>query len=370
MQSTNSFGRTLLLSTLAFVASFCSVQGQEPAKTLRDASKGFFEVGVALPDRVVRDERLNKIAALQFNRVVCENEMKFESLEPQENRFTFERGDRLVEFAQKNGMSVHGHTLVWHAQTPRWVFQDANGGQASKELVMKRLKNHIDTVMKHYKGKIKTWDVVNEAFTDQGNLRTSSPWYRALGNDLIKIAFTLAREADPDAILIYNDYSMPNDPKRQGIIKAIKEINKEKKIIDGIGYQGHWDLNWPSLAQIQKAIDEAREAGLKLYISELDINTDRSKRNSGRGLEANPEIDPSTLQPITDMNVVLRDRYREIFEIFLKNADVIEAVTVWGLDDAHSWIRGEPLLYDRNQNPKPALQAIIDLMNKTPKTQK
>jgi len=346
--------------------SSSATSSKSSSKSLKDAAKGHFQMGVALPSRAISNKDTSAIAAKQFNRVVAENEMKWDTIEPQEGKFNFGPGDKLVEFARKNGMAVHGHVLVWHSQTPQWVFQGENGQPCTRELLLKRMKNHINAVLAHYKGKVATWDVVNEAFEDNGQLRNSQ-WRSIIGDDFIKIAFQYAREADPNITLIYNDYSMPNNAKRAGILKYIKEANKGKKVIDGIGLQGHWDLNYPDVNQAEKTITECAGTGLHLFISELDLNTNRGFRNSGRGLE---RVEGANDANISDMNRALRDRYAEIFKIFVKYQDSIDAVTVWGIADNYSWIRGEPLLYDKDLKEKPAVKAIIDVLDKAPAAKK
>ncbi len=366
MKRKHSFAAILSAIGMAALAVACSsgnTAAPESTDTLRGASQGHFQIGVALPTRALNNKEASAIAAKHFNRVVAENEMKWDTIEPQEGKFNFAPGDQLVAFAQKNGMAVHGHCLVWHSQTPAWVFRGEDGKQVTKEVLLKRLKNHITAVLTHYKGKVATWDVVNEAFNDDGTLRRSQ-WSNILGPDFIKTAFEMAREVDPDITLIYNDYSMPNDSKRAGIIKYINEANKDKKVIDGIGLQGHWDLNYPNAELAERTIKECAATGCRLVVSELDLNTNRGFRNSGRGLE---RVEGANDANISDMNRALRDRYAEIFKIFCKYQDSIDAVTVWGIADNYSWIRGEPLLFDSKLQAKPAVDAVIKVLNEAPK---
>lgn len=342
------------------LASCASLVGPEPT-TLRDAAKGSFKMGVALPYRVLRDAQASGNAGREFNRLVCENEMKFESLQPREGQFTFEQADALVKFAEEHDMEIHFHTLVWHAQTPQWVFRGPDGQQASKELVLQRLKTHIKTVMEHYKGKIATWDVVNEAYNQDGSLRFS-PWRSALGDDYLRICFQAAREADPKAVLIYNDFDMPHKGKREAVAKMFADFKKEG-IIDGLGLQTHWNATWPTMEDAEATLKAFSDVGAKIYISEMDINTQQGMRNSGLGLVRTSEAEGGQ-GAIADPDQALADRYAQLFGLFLKYKKNVEAVTLWGIADHYSWIHGQPLIFDSKNEKKKAYFSVLETLKK------
>ena len=333
-----------------------------------------FLIGVALNQRITsqQDKTRAELAASQFNCLTPENCMKWDATEPQEGKFNFGPGDDLVKYAQKNKIKIHGHTLIWHSQTPQWVFQGENGQPATRELVLKRMKNHIEGVMKHYKGKIDAWDVVNEAFNEDGTLRNSQ-WKRIVGDDFIEKAFEFARAADPSAKLVYNDYNAYNPSKRDGIAKLAKEL-KKKGLIDAVGMQGHYLIDYPSVNLIEDAIRKYADAGVMVMVTELDV--DVLPRSNGRvtaDISATQEYqeknNPYTKGLPDEVSKKLADRYEDIFKVFLKHSKVMYSVTVWGLDDGTSWLNGfpvrgrtnHPLLFDRQLKQKPCYDALVKL---------
>ena len=333
-----------------------------------------FLIGVALPQQVTsqQDKKRADLAASQFNCLTPENLMKWDATEPQEGKFNFGPSDELVKYAQKNHIKIHGHTLIWHSQTPNWVFEGENGKPATRELVLKRMKNHIDTIMKRYKGKIDAWDVVNEAFNEDGTLRNSK-WKQIVGDDFIEKAFEFARAADPSAKLVYNDYNADTPSKRDGIAKLAKEL-KRKGLIDAVGMQGHYLIDYPSSKQIEDAIKKYADAGVMVMVTEMDI--DVLPRNNGRvtaDISATQEYqdknNPYTNGLPDEVSKKLADRYVDIFKVFLKHSKVMYSVTVWGLDDGTSWLNGfpvrgrtnHPLLFDRQLKAKPCYDALVKL---------
>ncbi len=333
-----------------------------------------FLIGVALNQRITsqQDKPRAELAASQFNCLTPENCMKWDATEPQEGKFNFGPGDDLVKYAQKNKIKIHGHTLIWHSQTPQWVFQGENGQPATRELVLKRMKNHIEGVMKHYKGKVDAWDVVNEAFNEDGTLRNSQ-WKRIVGDDFIEKAFEFARAADPSAKLVYNDYNAYNPSKRDGIAKLAKEL-KKKGLIDAVGMQGHYLLDYPATNLIEDAIRKYADAGVMVMVTELDV--DVLPRSNGRvtaDISATQEYqeknNPYTKGLPDDVSKKLADRYTDIFKVFLKHSKDMYSVTVWGLDDGTSWLNGfpvrgrtnHPLLFDRSLKQKPCYDALVKL---------
>ena len=363
------------LFVLAAAASVSALFAADTPKTnLGKLYEKDFLIGVALPQQVTsqQDSERAKLAASQFNCLTPENCMKWDATEPQEGKFNFGPSDDLVKYAQKNHIKIHGHTLIWHSQTPRWVFEGENGKPATRELVLKRMKNHIEGVMKHYKGKVDAWDVVNEAFNEDGTLRNSQ-WKRIVGDDFIEKAFEFARAADPSAKLVYNDYNADTPSKRDGIAKLAKEL-KKKGLIDAVGMQGHYLLDYPSSKQIEDAIKKYADAGVMVMVTEMDV--DVLPRSNGRvtaDISATQEYqeknNPYTKGLPDEVNKKLADRYEDIFKVFLKHSKDMYSVTVWGLDDGTSWLNGfpvrgrtnHPLLFDRQLKAKPCYDALVKL---------
>ncbi|HEY6913108.1 MAG TPA: endo-1,4-beta-xylanase, partial [Paludibacter sp.] len=231
-----------LIAVLLLTATLNSAHAKSPSKSnnLKDAFKNKFLIGAALNrgQYAGLDTQATKVITTHFNAIVAENCMKSENLQPEEGKFVFDEADQFVEFGLKNHMWITGHTLIWHSQAPRWFFVDKDGKEVSREVLIERMKNHIYTVVKHFKGKVKGWDVVNEAILDNGDYRDSK-FYKIIGKDFIKLAFQFAHEADPNAELYYNDYSMFIPEKRNGVVKMVKEIKNQGGRVDAIGMQGH-----------------------------------------------------------------------------------------------------------------------------------
>lgn len=335
-------------------------------RIIKDAFRDSFLVGMAgdLPNGYSETELA--LASKHFGAITPENCMKPERIQPTEGNWQFDRPDALCNWAEKNGMTIHGHTLVWHAQTPGWFFE------GDKQVVTERLKRHIETVVKRYKGKLQSWDVVNEAIADGGNAETgktenlrNSKWLQQLGPEFLTLAFRFAHEADPDAVLYYNDYNIESGPKHESSMVLLKRLLAEGAPVHAVGIQGHWRTGQVPYEAIDKAISDYASLGLKVSITELDVTIrGESGGQFGRGQTAS--------QPITEKD--LNDQaeaYAKLFAIFKKHEKVIERVTFWGLNDRRTWRRGQhPLLFDAQNNPKPAYVSIVDESNKSesPKT--
>lgn len=343
--------------------------------TLREVYEKDFLVGVALNMWVVngRNAPAAELAGKQFSSVTAENDMKWQMIQPEPGRFRFDAADAYVKFAEAHKMDLIGHTLVWHSQTPRWVFQGTDGKPATKEELLKRMRDHIHAVAGRYKGKVKGWDVVNEALADGGpDILRDSPWRRIIGDDFLDHAFRFAREADPKAELYYNDYGLEDPHKRAKCVKLVKGMLERKVPIDGIGTQSHFHLDRPSLEDIEKTIADFAALGLKVAITELDMDV-----LPGRGAPGNADINrreqgDATTNPYTaglpaEMQEKLAKRYADIFGIYLKHRKSVTRVTFWGLGDGMTWLNGfpirgrtnHPLLFDRELKPKPAFEALI-----------
>jgi len=344
--------------------------------TLKDSYQDAFLIGTALSrDQIFgNDPNSIELVKQQFNTLTAENCMKWEKIHPKPGEYDFEAGDSLVAFAQEEGMFVVGHTLIWRSQTPRWVFQDEAGETASRELLLERMRDHIHKVVGHYKGSVHGWDVVNETFGDDGQL-SRSPWFRIIGEDYIQYAFQFAHEADPDAELYYNDYNMWYPGKVEATVQLVKDLQSKGIPIHGIGLQGHWGLDYPKLDELEVAFQAYADAGMKIMVTELDIDILPQPSNYrgadiSKNFELKKELDPYSEALPDSMQQVLADRYAEFFRIFYKYRESVSRVTFWGIHDGHSWknnfpVRGRtnyPLLFDRQLQPKPAYEAVLKVV--------
>ena len=341
--------------------------------TLKDAFAGSFLIGAALNESqfTEQDSRGVPIVKAQFNTVTPENILKWENVHPRPGEYAFAAPDRYVAFGEGNGMFIVGHTLVWHQQTPRWVFFDATGSRVSRDTLLARLRDHIHTVVGRYKGRIKGWDVVNEAVDEDGSLRKSL-WLEIIGPDYIEKAFQWANEADPQAELYYNDYSVENAPKRNGIVALVKGLQAKGIRITAVGLQGHNRLEWPTLAQQDSTITAFAALGVKVAITELDIDVlPRATRaqTADISVSAAPaaSLNPYASGLPDSVQQALAKRYADLFGVYVKHKDTITRVTFWGVTDGDSWLNGwpvrgrasYPLLFDRAGKPKPAFDAVI-----------
>lgn len=368
-----------------------------PRRTLKDAfadnaaserSTGFL-IGAAIDYGELRDTStvLHELIGREFSALVCENSMKADHTEPQEGVFNFAAADAVVDYAQRNGQVVTGHCLVWHSQCPAWMFspdgteQDLpaaeGGGKVSRETLIRRMRNHINGVCGHYRGKVKGWDVVNEAIEGDGSWRQSE-YYRILGEDFIALAFQFAHEADPDAELYYNDYGLDSPRKRDAVVRLIRNLKARGLRIDAVGMQSHLSL-WTDLDEYERSIEAFAAEGVKVMATELDVSVLPWPGSVNPELVEGPNADISTsfeyqerYNPYRDglpddVQAQQADFYRRLFAIYRRHADVISRVTFWGVHDGTSWlnnfpIRGRtnyPLLFDRNLQRKPFVDDII-----------
>lgn len=378
--------KNLLPPAVAAVALACVLhaagpQPATPAPTLRSAYADDFLIGVALDRETVEGRRLRaaEIAARQFSSLTAENDMKWQSVQPEPGRYDFKAADAYVEFGLRHRMTVIGHTLVWHHQTPAWVFLGDSGAPATREELLRRMRNHILAVAGRYRGRIKGWDVVNEAVSDGPEGLRDSPWRRIIGDDFIDHAFRFAREADPTAELYYNDYGLENPAKRERALALLRGLLKRGVPVDGVGIQGHYGLTHPPAAEVERTIDEFAALGLKVMITELDVDVLPSRGPVGvadlaRRETAAPALDPyANGLPVT-VEKRLADRYTELFGVFLRHRGHLTRVTFWGLDDGRSWLNSfpiagrtnHPLLMDRELQPKPAFFAVLKAGRRPP----
>jgi len=335
-----------------------------------------FHIGAALSHDQVSGKGAAAVALIkeQFNSITSENLLKWVNVHPEPDRYDFKPADEFVAFGEKHKMFIVGHTLVWHNQTPKWVFEDGAGKPATHEMLLQRLRDHIFAVVGRYKGRIHGWDVVNEAVEDDGSPRQTK-WREIIGPDYVQKAFEFAREADPKAELYYNDFNLWKKEKADAVVQLVRDLQSKGIRVDGIGEQGHWGLDYPSIAEADAAIQRFAALGVKVMITELDITAlpnpddwsggaDITRNDALRKhLNPYPEALPDSMQQ------VLAKRYAECFALFHKHRDKISRVTFWGVNDGQSWlnnwpVRGRtnyPLLFDRRYQPKPAFEAVIQV---------
>jgi len=303
-------------------------------KGLKDYYKDYFKIGVAVNVRNAGGGDETELIKKEFNSITPENDMKMGPIHPLEHQYNWKNADAIVDFAVKNGIKIRGHNLLWHSQAPNWMFKDSLTGQTvTKEVLLKRLKDHITTVVNHFKGKIYAWDVVNEAIDDkEGVFMRNSQWYQICGDDFIPAAFEYAHAADPSADLYYNDYNESNPSKRDKIYKLVQTLLEKKVPINGIGLQCHWKLDNPSADDIRAAFAKYASLGVKLQVTELDI-TARQQRPRGETPDTAAAYSP-------EMSERQTKRYKEVFEIFRENKKYLNSVTFWNVSDRGSWLDG------------------------------
>ena len=345
----------VLLTAIALMASAGIMAQQE--KGLKDAYRDCFTVGVSVNQRNVTTPSQMALIFQEFNSITAENDMKPEPTEPQEGVFRWERADRIANFCRSQGIKMRGHCLVWHNQIGKWMFDD-NGQPASKELLLKRMRSHIHEVVSRYKDVVYAWDVVNEAMTDDPHAENPyrpSVLYKIAGEDFIRKAFEYAREADPDALLFYNDYNETNPMKCERICQMVRRMRAEGVPIDGIGMQGHYNTVYPTEELLDAAIRKYKEVVGHIHVTELDV---RMTNETGGQLEFGHD-------GVADSAAVARQasQYDMLFRVFRRHSDIIDNVTFWNLSDRDSWlgVDNAPLLFDKDYRPKEAYQVVVNI---------
>jgi endo-1,4-beta-xylanase len=331
-------------------------------------------VGVALggllPDDYSPDEQ--KLIVEQFGSVTPENCMKMTHIQPREGEFHFEQADALVAFARAHKLQVCGHTLVWakDERTPGWIFKDGDK-PASRALVLARMKTHIQTVVSRYRGKVASWDVVNEALDDTETFLRTSSWTKLAGPDFINLAFQWTRAADPDALLVYNDYNIELPAKREKLLRLIRELQTKNVPLDAVGIQGHWEVDRIPLREIEELLAAMNRLSLKVMVSELDLGVVPRGGWWADGGKNRAEI--SRTNPLAagcppDLLDRQARQYAELFRLFKARSDSIARVTFWDLHDGRSWLNDfpwkhaeYPLLFDKKGKPKPAFGAVMSV---------
>jgi len=359
-----------------------SAQTAEVNQKLKDVYKDAFLIGAAVNPSITsgRDKASQDIVVKHFNAITAENVLKASSINPQPGVYNWRPADDYLAFGEKNKMFIIGHTLVWHNQVPAWFFTNAEGKPNTKEEQIERLRSHIEAVAGRYAGRINGWDVVNEVIDNDGSYRNSN-WVNAFGSGdtLVKYAFKFAAQYAPNTELYYNDFNAWRPSKRDAIVRMVKMLQKEGIRIDGVGMQGHWGLNYPNNKYIEDAIDAYAACGVKVMITELDVDVlPLSKEGQIAGWAANADkqlqleefeifLDPYKQGLPDSVQKQLTNRYAELFSIFYKKKNKISRVTLWGVHDGASWKNGSPipnrtnypLLWDRQYKPKPALNAVM-----------
>lgn len=327
--------------------------------------KDYFKIGVAVSPRALKTDEAELIRT-QFNSLTAENAMKMGPIHPRDTFYNWDGGDSIRAFAERNNMAMRGHTLCWHNQTPQWFFKMSatDTTLVSKEILLTRLHDHIKTVVARYKGKIYAWDVVNEAISDRADeFYRPSLFYKIIGPEFIEKAFRWAHEADPNALLFYNDYNEINPVKREKIFKLVTELKSKGVPIHGVGLQGHWSIFEPSYEVLESTLKRFSQLDLQIQITELDISV-YQKGHANR--ERRPEDSLSLFTP--ERETMQMERYKICFDLFRKYSKHISSVTFWNISDRSSWldnfpVRGRkdyPLLFDKDLKPKKAFGEVVN----------
>lgn len=362
------FIKPYLFAFTTLLAVSCT--SQKKTSSLKDAYKDDFYIGTALSaDQIeVKNAKEDSLIRKEFNAITAENIMKSMYTHPEKDKYDFTLSDKFVAYGEKNKMFIHGHTLIWHSQLAPWMEKIADSTEMKAFM-----QDHINTIVSKYKGKINSWDVVNEALNEDGTLR-QSVFLKTLGEKYLVDAFKLAAKADPKAELYYNDYNIEEPAKRAGAIALIKKIKAEGGKVDGVGIQGHWRLESPSLEEIEKSILEYSALGVKVAFTELDITVlpnpwDLKGAEISQKFEGSAKMNPYPKALPDSIQNKLAERYASIFKLFLKHKDKISRVTFWGVHDGQSWlndwpIKGRtnyPLPFDKDLRHKKAYDSILKL---------
>lgn len=364
------------IASALLIAAFVAACGNQKATvveepSLKDAVGDKFLMGVALNVNQSSgvDTSSIKLVKQHFNSIVAENCMKCEVIHPEEDRYDFTLADQFVSFGEKNGMAVIGHCLIWHSQLAPWFCVDEKGNNVTPEVLKQRMKDHITTIVIRYKGRIKGWDVVNEAILEDGSYRKSK-FYEILGEEFIPLAFQYAHEADPDAELYYNDYAMNMPGKREGVVKLVSSLKEKGIRIDAVGMQGHMGMDYPDINEFEQSIVAFAGTGVKVMVTEWDMSalpTVKQSANISDTVAYQKMLNPYPETLPDSVSKAWNNRMKQFFGLFEKHADVISRVTAWGVSDSDSWkndfpVKGRhdyPLLFDRNYQPKPFVKEIM-----------
>lgn len=356
----------LSISILALLPACKSgkVQAEDKSKGLKDYYQDYFTMGVAVSPQGLKNPDEAQLIIQNFASMTPENAMKMGPIHPRENDFYWKDADSIVAFAKLHHLKIRGHCLCWHNQTPRWLFVDSSKSPVdtvTKEVLLKRLRDHIMAVVTRYKDAVYAWDVCNEVISDNPNeYFRNSPWYRICGEDFVAKAFEYAHEADPNALLFYNDYNETNPVKREKIYRLVKGLKDAGVPISGVGLQSHWSMYDITSGQIDSTLSRFAGAGLKIQITELDLKVQHNGPNA--------RLD-TTRGYTPEREKIQTDQYEMIFKLFRKYDNVISAVTFWNVSDRYSWLdrrngKGYPLLFDTTYKPKKAYWSVVNFKKK------
>ncbi|MFD2581195.1 endo-1,4-beta-xylanase [Pedobacter vanadiisoli] len=349
------------LRTISFYVVFLTLPlvAYKRAEGLKDYYRDYFPIGVAVKPSDLRSDEKSLILT-HFSSITAENAMKMGPIHPFEKKYFWQIADSIVQFGLDHKLKIRGHCLVWHGQTPRWLFKDSTGNQVNKEVLLSRIKDHINTVVSRYRGKIYAWDVVNEAIADDSSTYRKSQLYQIAREEFIEQAFRYAHAADPKAVLFYNDYNTENPIKREKIYTMLKKLLAKGVPIHGVGLQAHWSVNNPSRSELEKSIELFSSLGLQIQFTELDISVFQG-RQGGQLITGEKSLDKTAFTP--EMEQQQLEKYKMVFEVFRKYKKHITGVTFWNLSDRYSWLDGRgrknfPLLFDTDLQPKKAYYEV------------
>ena len=358
----------LILSAVIIMQCNASKKGQrkssiseiDSSQGLKDYYKDYFTMGAAVSPQGLKRPEEAELIIQQFGSMTPENAMKMGPIHPRENEYFWKDADSIVAFAKQHGLKVRGHNLCWHNQAPRWLFIDSTlnpPDTVSKELLLKRLKEHITAVVTRYKRSVYAWDVVNEVISDNpSEYFRNSPFYKICGEEFVAKAFEYAHAADPDALLFYNDYDEIVPSKREKIIKMVKGLKKAGVPIHGVGLQAHWSIYDLTEGQVDSTLSEFAALDLKIQITELDIKVQ----------PAGNRTTPDTARTYNrEREQKQTEQYEMVFRLLRKYRNVISGVTFWNVSDKYSWLdrrgggKAYPLLFDTTYIPKPAYWKVV-----------
>ena len=363
--------------------------------TLKDAYRDYWYTGVSVNQWQVAADNSGKnehdvtgfiagdqtadwsVITQHFNWVVAENCMKCEVVHPKEGVYDFTLADEFVDKAKAAGMKVLGHCLIWHSQCAKWFHYDDKGQLVSREVLQKRMREHIYTIVSHFKGRVDAWDVVNEAFEDNGTPRKSLFW-QIMGTDYIPLAFQYAHEADPSAELYYNDYSMNRASKVEGVANFFRPLIRQGLPVSAIGMQGHIILEGNTASTIQQyehSIETITALGIPTGFSELDLSVlpnpyGFSGANISDKFAYRPEMDPYKDGLTKEKEEEVGKFWVAFYEMLLRHRKDIQRVSYWCLNDGISWRNDFPIkgrtdyatLFDRQNRPKTFISQLIELV--------
>lgn len=365
--------KTLLVLLAGLALSSCASRvATETEASLKGVLGDKFLIGAALNTRQSSglDTAAVRIVKRHFNSIVAENCMKCQTIHPEEDRYDFRQADEFVKFGEDNGMYIIGHCLIWHSQLAPWFCVDKEGKNVSPEVLKQRMKEHITTIVSRYKGRIKGWDVVNEAILEDGSYRKSK-FYEILGEDFIPLAFQYAHEADPDAELYYNDYNMHSPGKRDAVVKLVKDMKSKGLRVDAVGMQGHVGLDYPSMKDFESSMLAFGSTGVKVMITEWDMSalpTLNRTANISDTVAYKQMLNPYPDSLPDSISQQWNERMSGFLNLFIKHSDIVSRVTAWGVSDGDSWkndfpVRGRKdyaLLFDRDYQPKDFIKEILE----------